>query len=161
MGKPIGNGHPMGAVVTTRAIADAFANGMEFFSTFGGNPVSCAAGKAVLEVIEEEDLQERARILGDHFKSGLRSLMDRHELIGDVRGRGLFLGIELVRNRASREPAAEEAGAVVNAMRSRGVLLSTDGPRHNVIKIKPPMVLERGDVDMAMRLLDDVLVDVA
>ena len=161
MGKPIGNGHPMGAVVTTRAIADAFANGMEFFSTFGGNPVSCAVGRAVLDVIEEEGLQERARMLGDHFKSGLRSLMDRHELIGDVRGRGLFLGIELVRDRASLEPAAEEARAIVNAMRSRGVLLSTDGPRHNVIKIKPPMVLERGDVDMAMRLLDDVLVDVA
>lgn len=160
MGKPIGNGHPMGAVVTTRAIADAFANGMEFFSTFGGNPVSCAVGRAVLDVIAEEGLQERARTLGDHFKSGLRSLMDRHELIGDVRGRGLFLGIELVRDRVSLEPAAEEARAIVNAMRSRGVLLSTDGPRHNVIKIKPPMVLERGDVDMAMRLLDDVLVDI-
>jgi 4-aminobutyrate aminotransferase-like enzyme/Ser/Thr protein kinase RdoA (MazF antagonist) len=161
MGKPIGNGHPIGAVVTTRAIADSFANGMEFFSTFGGNPVSCAVGKAVLDVIEEEGLQERARILGDHFKSGLRSLMDRHELIGDVRGRGLFLGIEFVRDRASQEPAAEEASVIVNAMRDRGVLLSTDGPRHNVIKIKPPMVIERDDVDMTMRLLDDVLYDIA
>ncbi len=161
MGKPIGNGHPIGAVVTTRAIADSFANGMEFFSTFGGNPVSCAVGKAVLDVIEEEGLQERARILGDHFKSGLRSLMDRHELIGDVRGRGLFLGIELVRDRTSQEPAPEEASLIVNAMRDRGVLLSTDGPRHNVIKIKPPMVIEHDDVDMAMRLLDDVLDDIA
>ena len=114
-----------------------------------------------LVVIEDEGLQERARILGDQFKSGLRSLMDRHELIGDVRGRGLFLGIELVRNRASREPAAEEAGAIVNAMRSRGVLLSTDGPRHNVIKIKPPMVLGRDDIDMTLRLMDDVFFGIA
>ena len=156
MGKPIGNGHPIGAVVTTREIAESFANGMEFFSTFGGNPVSCAVGTAVLDVIEEEGLQQRARELGDHFKAGLENLKGRHALIGDVRGRGLFLGIELVRDRDSLEPAAAEATAVVNAMRDRGVLLSTDGPLHNVIKIKPPMVLGRDDIDMTIRLLGDV-----
>ena len=157
MGKPVGNGHPIGAVVTTRAIAESFANGMEFFSTFGGNPVSCAIGNAVLDVIEEEGLQQRAGELGGHFKAGLESLMERHALIGDVRGRGLFLGVELVRDRITLEPAAEEASAMVNAMRDRGVLLSTDGPLHNVIKIKPPMVLGREDIDMTLRLLDDVL----
>jgi len=157
MGKPIGNGHPMGAVVTTRAIADAFANGMEFFSTFGGNPVSCAAGKAVLEVIDDEDLQSRAATLGRRFIDGLRGLQARHECIGDVRGRGLFLGVEFVHDREARTPAADVADAVTQAMRRHGVLLSTDGPRHNVIKIKPPMIIEHADVDMTLRLLDDVL----
>jgi 4-aminobutyrate aminotransferase-like enzyme/Ser/Thr protein kinase RdoA (MazF antagonist) len=156
MGKPIGNGHPLGAVVTTRAIADAFANGMEFFSTFGGNPVSCACGLAVLNVIEEEGLQERARTLGRQFIDGLQVLQDRHQIIGDVRGSGLFLGIELVRDPATLEPADREATDIVNAMRQRGVLLSTDGPLHNVIKIKPPMVLDENDIDMTLRLLDEV-----
>ena len=157
MGKPIGNGHPMAAVVTTRAIADAFDNGMEFFSTFGGNPVSCACGIAVLDVIEEEGLQQNARDLGALFLNGLESLKERHPMIGDVRGRGLFLGIELVRDRTTLEPASEEAEELVNRMRDRGVLLSTDGPLHNVIKIKPPLVIERSDVEMTLRLLDDVL----
>ncbi|MCH2140419.1 MAG: aminotransferase class III-fold pyridoxal phosphate-dependent enzyme [Phycisphaerales bacterium] len=133
MGKPIGNGHPLGAVVCTRAIADAFDCGMEFFSTFGGNPVSCACGLAVLDVIEEKGLQDRAQKLGQHFLKGLRSLKKRHEIIGDVRGSGLFLGIELVRNHETLEPADSEATEIVNAMRQRGVLLSTDGPLHNVI----------------------------
>ncbi|MDG2030659.1 MAG: aminotransferase class III-fold pyridoxal phosphate-dependent enzyme [Phycisphaerales bacterium] len=157
MGKPMGNGHPLGAVVTTRRIAEAFDNGMEFFSTFGGNPVSCACGLAVLDVIRDESLQERAAALGDRFRAGLESLMARHALIGDVRGSGLFLGIELVRDRATLEPADTEAATVVNHMRERGILLSTDGPLHNVIKIKPPMVLEESDIDMTLRQLDDVL----
>jgi 4-aminobutyrate aminotransferase-like enzyme/Ser/Thr protein kinase RdoA (MazF antagonist) len=157
MGKPIGNGHPMGAVVTTRAIADSFDNGMEFFSTFGGNPVSCACGLAVLDIIEKESLQKRARKLGVHFLEGLRALQEKHSIIGDVRGRGLFLGIEFVRDRETLEPADKEACGIVDAMRERGVLLSTDGPLHNVIKIKPPMVLDENDIDMAVRLLDDVL----
>ena len=157
MGKPIGNGHPMGAVVTTRAIADSFANGMEFFSTFGGNPVSCAAGKAVLEVIDDEGLQSHAATLGNRFLEGLRDLQSRHEFIGDVRGRGLFLGIEFVRDRTGRVPAADVADTVAQSMKRNGVLLSTDGPEHNVIKIKPPMVIEAEDVEMTIRLLDDVL----
>ena len=158
MGKPIGNGHPMGAVVTTRKIADVFNTGMEFFSTFGGNPVSCACGLAVLDVIESEGLQERARTLGAYFLNGLEKLKNRHEIIGDVRGNGLFIGLELVRNRLTLEPAAREAAEIVNAMRHRGVLLSTDGPLHNVIKIKPPLVISKADISMTLRLLDDVLV---
>jgi 4-aminobutyrate aminotransferase-like enzyme/Ser/Thr protein kinase RdoA (MazF antagonist) len=157
MGKPIGNGHPMGAVVTSREIAASFANGMEFFSTFGGNPVSCAIGLAVLDVIRDEGLQARALELGTRFLDGLRSLMARRPLIGDVRGQGLFLGIELVRDRTTLEPAADEATELVNRMAARGILLATDGVFHNVIKIKPPMVLTADDVDMAIRALDDEL----
>jgi 4-aminobutyrate aminotransferase-like enzyme/Ser/Thr protein kinase RdoA (MazF antagonist) len=157
LGKPIGNGHPMGAVITTRAVAEAFENGMEFFSTFGGNPVSCACGLAVLDVIEQEQLQHHAKAAGEHFLQGLRALQSRHPLIGDVRGCGLFIGIELVRDRSTLEPADREAADIVDAMCSRGVLMSTDGPLHNVIKIKPPMVLTINDIDMTLRLLDDVL----
>jgi 4-aminobutyrate aminotransferase-like enzyme/Ser/Thr protein kinase RdoA (MazF antagonist) len=157
MGKPIGNGHPMAAVVTTRQIADSFANGMEFFSTFGGNPVSCAIGMAVLDVIEAEKLQERALDLGTTLLEGLSALKQAYAIIGDVRGVGLFLGIEFVRDRKTLEPAAEAAAYVVERMKTRGVLLSTDGPLHNVIKIKPPMVLTREDIDMTLRLLDDEL----
>ena len=157
MGKPIGNGYPLAAVVTTREIAEAFANGMEFFATFGGNPVACAIGLAVLDVIEEEGLQERALRLGARLRDGLAGLAGQHALIGEVRGLGLFLGVELVRDRVSLEPAAEEADELVQRMRARGMLLSTDGPLHNVIKIKPPMVLSEGDVDMVVRGFDEVL----
>ncbi|MEM7479750.1 MAG: aminotransferase class III-fold pyridoxal phosphate-dependent enzyme [Acidobacteriota bacterium] len=154
LGKPIGNGHPMAAVVTRREFAESFATGMEFFCTFGGNPVSCAVGLAVLDVIEEEGLQENARVLGGRFLAGLRQLAGRHPLIGDVRGRGLFLGLELVRDRHTLEPAAEEASAIVEEAKKDGFLLSTDGPLHNVIKIKPPMVLTADDVDRTLRALD-------
>ncbi len=157
MGKPIGNGHPMAAVVTSHEIADAFANGMEYFSTFGGNPVSCAIGLAVLDVIEEEQLQQRALDLGVRLREGLARLMDEFPLIGDVRGVGLFQGFELVRSRTTLEPAALEASRLVNRMRDRGFLLSTDGPLHNVIKIKPPMVLTGDDIDMTIRHLRAVL----
>ncbi|HYN10719.1 MAG TPA: aminotransferase class III-fold pyridoxal phosphate-dependent enzyme [Vicinamibacterales bacterium] len=157
LGKPIGNGHPMGAVVTSREIAASFANGMEFFSTFGGNPVSCAIGLAVLDVIRDEGLQQRALELGRRFVDGLRALMDRHPIIGDVRGQGLFLGVELVRDRTTLEPAADAATELINRAARRGILLSTDGPLHNVIKIKPPMVLMADDVEMAVRVMDDEL----
>jgi 4-aminobutyrate aminotransferase-like enzyme len=157
MGKPIANGHPMGAVVTTRAIADSFANGMEYFNTFGGNPVSCAAGLAVLDILRDEGLQERARLTGDYLLDGLRELAGRHPLIGDVRGRGLFLGVELVRDRDTREPAAAEAAALIDRMKDAGVLLSTDGPLHNVIKIKPPMVFGRAEADVLLSKLEIAL----
>jgi len=157
LGKPIGNGHPMGAVITTPEIAASFDNGMEFFSTFGGNPVSCAIGLAVLDVIAEEGLQERARVLGEAMLTGFRELQKRHPLIGDVRGRGLFVGVELVRDRQTLEPAASETARVVEAMKEEGILLSIDGPLHNVIKIKPPMVLTEEDVAMTVRGLDRVL----
>lgn len=157
LGKPIGNGHPLGAVVTTRAIADAFDNGMEFFNTFGGNPVSCAIGIAVLDVIEDEGLMENARVVGERFQAGLRELAVSHPIIGDVRGLGLFIGAELVRDPDTLEPATAEASALVNAMRERGILLSTDGPYDNVIKIKPPLVFTTEDADRVVSELDAVL----
>ncbi|HSO24892.1 MAG TPA: aminotransferase class III-fold pyridoxal phosphate-dependent enzyme [Chondromyces sp.] len=157
LGKPIGNGHPMAAVVTTPEIAASFNTGMEFFSTFGGNPVSCAVGLAVLEVMEREGLQQHALEMGGRLLAGLRELAARHPLIGDVRGLGLFLGVELVRDRETLEPAATEAAVVVDEMKWRGFLLSTDGPHHNVLKIKPPMVLQPHDVDATVSALDAVL----
>jgi len=157
LGKPIGNGHPMAAVVTTKEIAASFDTGMEFFSTFGGNPVSCAVGLAVLEVIERENLQAHALEVGTRMLNGLRVLQTRHPLIGDVRGLGLFIGLELVRNRDSLAPAAREASQIIDEMKSRGFLLSTDGPLHNVIKIKPPMVLTERDVDDTLEALDEVI----
>src|SRR5204863_1578845 len=157
LGKPIGNGHPMGAVITTPEIAASFANGMEYFNTFGGNPVSCAVGLAVLDVIRDEELQQNALEVGDYLRQGLRELQKRHSLIGDVRGLGLFIGIELVRNRETLEPADSEAALIVERMKERGVLLSTDGPYHNVIKIKPPMVFSKADADLLISGLDWVL----
>ena len=139
LGKPIGNGHPLAAVVTRRALADEFNNGMEYFSTFGGNPVSCAAGLAVLDVLQEESLMQNARVVGDELLRGLRQLQAEFDIIGDVRGLGFFLGVELVRDRQSLEPAAAETSFIVDRMKERGVLLGTDGPLHNVIKIRPPM----------------------
>ncbi len=159
IGKPIGNGHPLGAVVTTREIADAFANGMEYFSTFGGNPVSCAAGLAVLEVIEREGLQEHARVVGMHLLDGLRDLVARHPMAGDARGLGLFLGLELVAGAAPDGPipAPDQAAYVANRMRDRGILVSTDGPDRNVIKIKPPLCFSQGDADRLAETLDRIL----
>jgi 4-aminobutyrate aminotransferase-like enzyme/Ser/Thr protein kinase RdoA (MazF antagonist) len=159
LGKPIANGFPLGAVVTTPEIAASFDNGMEFFSTFGGNPVSCAAGLAVLDVVEEERLQERALRVGRHLAEGLRRLQERHPVIGDVRGFGLFLGVELVRGRESLEPAAEEADYVVNRLRERGVLTGTDGPHHNVLKIRPPLVFSEEDADLFLATFDEVLAE--
>ena len=151
MGKPIGNGHPMGAVVTTPEIAASFDNGMEYFNTFGGNPVSCAVGMAVLDVLRDEGLQENARDVGGYLLRCLRAL--DNPLIGDVRGAGLFIGVELVHDHSFLEPADEEADALVNRAREQGVLLSTDGPFHNVIKIKPPMVFTREDADRVIEVL--------
>ncbi|HEY8845817.1 MAG TPA: aminotransferase class III-fold pyridoxal phosphate-dependent enzyme, partial [Candidatus Limnocylindrales bacterium] len=150
---------PLGAVVTTRAIADAFANGMEYFNTFGGNPVSAAIGLAVLDVIADEGLQENARVVGERLLDSLRGLATRHLAIGDVRGRGLFTGIEFVRDRETREPDAELAENVANAAAERGVLLSTDGPFHNVIKIKPPLVFSAADADRLVETVDAVLAE--
>jgi 4-aminobutyrate aminotransferase-like enzyme len=153
----MGNGHPLAAVITTPEIAASFVNGMEYFNTFGGNPVSCAIGLAVLDVIEEEGLQKQALEVGSYLKAGLAGLQERYPLIGDVRGEGLFIGIELVRDRGTLEPAAEEAAAVVEAMKNRGILLSTDGPLHNVIKIKPPLVFETADADFLVETLSEIL----
>jgi 4-aminobutyrate aminotransferase-like enzyme/Ser/Thr protein kinase RdoA (MazF antagonist) len=159
LGKPIGNGHPLGAVITTREIADSFADGMEYFNTFGGNPVSCAVGLAVLDVIRDEELQQNAQEVGEYLLDGLRQLQHEYLVVGDVRGLGLFLGIEFVRDRLTLEPADAPAAELVERMKERGVLLSTDGPFHNVIKIKPPLVFSHTDADFLLSNLNAVLKD--
>lgn len=160
MGKPIGNGFPLAAVVTTREIADAFANGMEYFNTYGGNPVACAAGLAVLDVIKDEGLQKNALETGAYLKAGLEQLARNHPLIGDVRGLGLFLGIELVTDRETRGRATPQAAYLAERMREEGVLVSTDGPFRNVIKIKPPICFSRADADLFLSVLDGILPEI-
>ena len=157
LGKPIGNGHPLAAVITTREIADRFANGMEYFNTFGGNPVSCAIGMAVLKVIETESLQAHAAVVGGRLLQGFNDLKNRFALIGDVRGRGLFIGVELVKDRETRTPAARHAAYIINRLRDHGILLSTDGPFHNVLKLKPPMVFSATDADRLIHVLEKIL----
>jgi len=153
----MGNGHPIGAVVTTDEIANAFNNGMEFFSSFGGNPVSCAIGQAVLNVIEDEQLQENAKTVGEYFIGQLNMLKQKYECIGDVRGSGLFIGVELVKNRISMEPDTHLAGKIKNELRNQFVLLSTDGPYDNVIKSKPPLCFNKKNVDEVIYKLGMVL----
>ncbi|MBK5568343.1 aminotransferase class III-fold pyridoxal phosphate-dependent enzyme [Ensifer sp. SSB1] len=158
MGKPIGNGHPMAAVVTTEAIAASFANGMEYFNTFGGNPVSAEIGLAVLDVIRDERLVHHCRVIGDRLMDGARVLAGKHAIIGDVRGHGLFNGIELVRNRETQEPAARELDFVIGEMkRKHHILLSSEGPHHNVLKVKPPAPFSAEDCDRFLDALDDTL----
>ncbi len=161
LGKPIGNGHPMAAVITTPEIAASFDTGMEYFNTFGGNPVSCAVGLAVLDVIEEDGLQANALAVGGRLKSRLAALMAQHAAIGDVRGLGLFLGVELVVDRETQEPAADLAARVIEGMKDRGVLIGTDGPLCNVLKIKPPMVFSEANADFLVAMLDQVLAEVS
>ncbi len=157
MGKPIGNGQPLGAVVTTRAIADAFDNGMEYFATFGGNNVSVAAGLAVLDVLRDEPLQQNALVMGERLLRGLRDIAPHHAMIGDVRGAGLFLGVELVRNRETLEPADDEASYVSNRLRDYGILAGTDGPYHNVVKIRPPMPFNGDDADYLLEAFAQIM----
>lgn len=157
LGKPIGNGHPLAAVVVTPEIADAFNNGMEYFNTFGGNPVSMVTGLSVLNVIQQEELQKNAKTVGDILLEGLKNLMQKHSIIGDVRGHGLFVGAELVKDRKTKEPALPEIDTIVEKMKERGFLLSTDGPLHNVLKIKPPLVFSKENANAMIENLDAVL----
>jgi 4-aminobutyrate aminotransferase-like enzyme len=157
LGKPIGNAFPLAAVVTTHEIAAAFNNGMEFFSTFGGNPVSCAVGLAVLDVVRDEELQNNALQVGNQWIAALKELQQEFELIGDVRGSGLFLGLDLVRSRDTREPAPEHASYVVNRLREQGILAGTDGPHHNVIKLRPPMIFSAANAALFCAELGDIL----
>ena len=140
LGKSIGNGHPLSAVVTTKEIADQFNNGMEYFNSYGGNPVSCAIGEAVLNVIEDEGLQENAEIVGSYLIEELFKLQSKYTFIGQIRGQGLFIGIELISNTDTLKPNKTLAAKIVNQMKDAGILISIDGPDHNVLKIKPPMV---------------------
>jgi 4-aminobutyrate aminotransferase-like enzyme/Ser/Thr protein kinase RdoA (MazF antagonist) len=154
LGKPIGNAFPLAAVITTHEIAASFNNGMEFFSTFGGNPVACAAGLAVLDVLEEENLQENALRVGSYLTARVKSLQEKHPLVGDVRGSGLFLGVDLVLNRQTRGPAPAQASYIVGRLRERGILAGTDGPHHNVIKLRPPLIFSQADADLFVTTLD-------
>jgi 4-aminobutyrate aminotransferase-like enzyme/Ser/Thr protein kinase RdoA (MazF antagonist) len=159
LGKPMGNGHPLAAVVTTPAIAEAFHNGMEYFNTYGGNPVSCEVGMAVLDVIEGEGLQENARTVGAYLLQRLSTLKKKSALIGDVRGLGLYLGVELVIDHGTLAPAADHAAYICNRMKDYGFLISTDGPLHNVLKLKPPIIFSREDVDALVDALEKVFAE--
>lgn len=157
LGKPIGNGHPMAAVVTTSEIAESFDNGMEFFSSFGGNPVSCAIGDAVLSVIEEENLQQNAASVGSHLTNLMIDLQSDYSCIGDVRGAGLFLGIDIVKDPISRSPDEQLARHIVNTLREKNILTSIDGPHHNVIKIKPPLCFNQNNAEQLVQELKMIL----
>ena len=153
LGKPIGNGHPMAAVVTTKAIADSFVTGMEYFNTFGGNPVSCAVGIAVLDAIETDRLQNNALEIGQYLFNELTKLKQEFELIGDVRGLGLFMGVEFVEDRETKEPAAEKTAWLIEYFKDHHILLTSEGPFYNILKIKPPLAFNRQCADKFLRVL--------
>ena len=160
MGKPMGNGHPVAAVVTRREITERFAASTEWFSTFGGNPVACAAALAVLDVLEDERLVERAGRVGPALREAIGSLQAAHPSIGDVRGIGMLTGVELVRDPATREPDPALAGRVANAMRERGVLVGTTGRIGNVLKVRPPLVFGEEHIPLVVEALDAALTSV-
>jgi len=154
LGKPMGAGHPLAAVVTTPAIAEEYAASADYFNTFGGNPVSAAVGKAVIEVIDKQDILENVVRVGAYTRTGLEKLQEKYELVGDVRGRGLFLSLDLVTDRALKTPAPEAAHHMANMMKDEGVLLSTHGRHDNVLKIRPPMVFSQDNADQLLAALD-------
>lgn len=156
LGKPMGNGHPIGAIVVTDEIAASFEEGVEFFSSFGGNPVSCAIGIAVLEVIEEEALQENAKEVGDYYQAALRKLQEKHPVIGDVRGSGLFIGIDIVHPK-TKDTNHELAQYLKNELRNQNILISTDGPDDSVLKSKPPLCFTKANVDTVIQKIDKIL----
>ena len=157
IGKPMGNGHPMGAVITTTKLAESFSKGVEFFSSFGGNPVSCAIGLSVLEVIEEEHLQENANVVGKFYKSLLINLQKEFPCIGDVRGSGLFIGVEIVKNRNSLQPDTLLANLIKNELRNQNILISTDGPFDSVIKSKPPLCFTKENAQQVTEHIYEIL----
>jgi 4-aminobutyrate aminotransferase-like enzyme len=157
LGKPMANGHPVGAVVAGSDTLNAFRKAFRYFNTFGGNPVSCAAAMAVLDVVEDEQLQANACVVGAYARQGLQMLAEKHSLIGNVRGSGLFFGAELVLDRQGKTPAAEFATRVINEMRQRGVLMGKLGIHQNVTKIRPPLPFSKENADLMLSALDDVL----
>jgi 4-aminobutyrate aminotransferase-like enzyme len=157
IGKPAGNGQPVGVIITRSEILNHFTSIAPFFSTFGGNNVSCAAGLAVLDVIRDENLVQNAASTGTYLKRSLSKLMDRHEIIGDVRGTGLALGVELVLDRQTREPAATHAKRVIGLVRDQGVLIGVEGQLGNILKIRPPVILTSQQADIAIAAIDKAL----
>ena len=157
LGKPMGAGHPISGVVARGDLIDNFRRSEMYFNTYGGNPVSCAVGLAVLEVIEQEDLVGNAATVGEYVLRGFENLMSKHEIIGDIRGRGLFFGMDLVTDRKAKTPAAAEAKQVVNQMRNQGILMSKIGEHDNVLKLRPPLCFSEENADLLITTLDDVL----
>lgn len=157
MGKPMGNGHPVAAVVTSEQIISAFRNNFSYFNTFGGSPVSSAAANAVLDVLENERLQTHALETGEILKLGLRNLAQKHECIGDVRGSGLAIGVELVTDRITKKSDRAAADKVVNALRHNGVLIGANGIHYNVLKIRPPLAFGKVESDILLAKLDEAL----
>ena len=153
MAKGIGNGCPLAAVVTTPAVAKSLSSRVHF-NTFGGNPVVCAQGRAVLDVIEREGLQANALKTGNYLKTGMTRLAEKHSLIGEVRGLGLMLGVELVKDRRTREPAKQECAAVFEKARDLGLLIGKGGLWGNTLRIKPPMCITIADADFLLQVLD-------
>jgi 4-aminobutyrate aminotransferase-like enzyme len=161
MGKPMGNGFPMAGVATRPALMDCFTAEVKYFNTFGGNPVAAAAGLAVLDVIRDEGLMENARDVGGYLMDGLRAIGNRHIQIGDVRGAGLFVGLEIVRDRESKQPAPKVAGQVINGLRDHGVLIGAAGPYGSTLKIRPPLCFAREHADMVVSACSTVLRDIS
>ncbi|CAI9725976.1 ethanolamine-phosphate phosphoprotein-lyase [Octopus vulgaris] len=161
MGKPMGNGHPVSAVVTTAEVSAAFHSlGTSYFNTFGGNPVSCAIALAVMDVIENEELLKNAQEIGSYLLSKLNDLKSKYSIIGDVRGIGLFIGIDLVLDRTSREPATDKASQIINSlMKKHHIILSRDGPYSNVLKFKPPMCFNKDDAVLLLEKLEEALIE--
>jgi 4-aminobutyrate aminotransferase-like enzyme len=157
MGKPMGNGHPVACVATSFEIISAFRKAFRYFNTFGGNPVSCAAANAVLDVLACEDLPAKAVVSGEYLRAGFRKLAEKHDLIGDVRGSGLANGLELVLDRTTKAPATEIATRIINEMRQRGLLMGSNGINYNVLKIRPPLAFGLAEADQLLSALDDVL----
>ena len=157
MGKPMGNGHPLAGVVARADLVNGFREQVMYFNTFGGNPVQCAAGMAVLDVIEQENLRANALVVGEYIRDGLRALQSEYELIGDVRGRGLFNGVELVTDRQAKTPAPGQADALVNAIKDRGVLVGKIGMHDNVLKLRPPLPFSKDNADLLLTVLEEVL----
>jgi len=160
LGKPMGNGHPVGGVVARADLLTEFRNSSMYFNTFGGNPVSCAVGNAVLDVLEQEQLLDNAASVGAQLQQGMRELQTRHPIIGEVRGNGLFFGLDLVTDRITKQPAAAEAKRIVNAMRHRGILISKIGPHDSVLKMRPPMLFSPEHAELLLSTLDEVMKDV-
>lgn len=159
LGKPMGNGHPVGGVIAGLDTINAFRKVFRYFNTFGGNPVSCAAAMAVLDVLEDEKLQNNALTVGNHARQGFERLAEKHSLIGDIRGSGLFMGIELVLDRDKKDPASDITTRIINEMRERGVLMGKLGIHQNTTKIRPPMPFGKDHADLMLSVLDDVLAE--
>lgn len=157
LGKPMGNGHPIGGVVTGIDMLNAFRERFRYFNTFAGNPVSCAAAMAVLDVMEEDGLMANAAAVGDYALAGLRGLAEKHDVLGNVHGAGLFFGVEILSDRAAKTAAPDIAMRVVDGMRERGVLIGKLGIHQNMTKIRPPMPFDRENADLMLSVLDDVL----